>query len=223
MMKIDLHVHSGFSTCASTNYTEAVDSFAEQSMDFVLCNHYNALYTTPYGGAYKESELPYKFVEEFYKAKEYGEKKGVKVFFGIEVAIVMPDCPYAEFLIYGATPQFLLDHPKMYELSQDELYKLCSDNRLMLVQAHPFRKEQGHFPHDMTKVDGVEINCHYRFLKEEQKVRALAKEHDLIITCGSDFHKVGQQGTGGIICKDVMDENELKDVLLKGEFEIFTR
>lgn len=222
-MKIDLHVHSGFSVCASTNYIEAVDLFAEQGMDFVLCNHYNALYTTSYGGAYPESKLPNRFVEEFYKAKEYGLTKGVKVFFGIEVAIVMPDCPYAEYLIYGATPQFLLDNPRMYELSQDQLYKLCKDNGLMLVQAHPFRKEQGHFPHDMTKVDGVELNCHYRFLREEQKVRELAKNNNLIITCGSDFHKAGQQGSGGIICQDVNSETELKDVLLSGKFEIFLR
>ena len=207
----------------TTNYVEAVDCFAQVGMDFVLCNHYNALYTKPFGGAYEADEYPKRFVDEFYSAKRYGLTKGVKVFFGIEVAIVMPDCPYAEFLIYGATPEFLLAHPKMYDLSQDELFELTQKNGLMLVQAHPFRKEQGHFPHDCTKVDGVEINCHYRFLREENKVRELGAKYDLAVTCGSDFHKKGQEGTGGIICGDVSSEQELKDVLLSRNFQIFTR
>lgn len=221
-MKLDMHVHSGFSECAQVTYRDAVDAFASIGENFVLCNHYNALYTRGYGGRYGE-EYPRKFVEEFYNAREYGVSKGIKVFFGIEVAICMPDCPYAEFLIYGARPQFLLDHPLVYELSQRELYELCEENSLLLVQAHPFRKEQGHFPHDMKYVHGVEINCHFRFLREEEKVRRLAEENKLIVTCGSDFHMMGQQGAGGIICGDAQNEEELGEILKSNKFEIFTR
>ncbi|MCH5164264.1 MAG: PHP domain-containing protein [Clostridiales bacterium] len=222
-MKIDLHVHSGFSVCASTDYVEAVESYDAAGINFVLCNHYNALYTVSYGGAYTRADYPKRFVEEFYRTHDLGDRYGVKVFFGIEVALSLPDCPYAEFLIYGAQPQFLLDNPYIYELSQQELYKLCKKNDLMLVQAHPFRKEQGHFPHDLKCVDGVEINCHYRFLREEEKVKEIAKNNNLIITCGSDFHKKGQEGAGGIICRDVANEHELKTILLNNEFEIFMR
>ena len=222
-MKIDLHVHSGFSICASTNYIEVVESYAEAGINFVLCNHYNALYTVDYGGQYSRTDYAKRFVEEFYRTRDNGERFGIKVFFGVEVALCLPDCPYAEFLIYGAQPQFLLDNPYIYELSQQELYKLCKNNYLMFVQAHPFRKEQGHFPHDLKCVDGVEINCHYRFLREEQRVRELAKTNNLIITCGSDFHKKGQEGAGGIICRNVDNESELKTILLKNEFDIFMR
>ncbi len=222
-MKIDLHVHSGFSICASTTYKEAVELYAQANINIVLCNHYNALYTTPYGGAYSKHDYPLRYVEEFYRTRDYGDKLGVKVLFGIEAAICLPDCPYAEYLIYGASPEFVLDNPRLYELDQKELYALCKQNDLFLVQAHPFRKEQGHFPHDMKSVDGVEINCHYRFLREEERVRALAKENNLIITCGSDFHTAGQQGAGGIICEDIKDEKELKDVLTKNDFRIFMR
>ena len=222
-MKIDLHVHSGFSVCASTNYKEAADAFAEQNMHFVLCNHYTACYTRPYGGEYSVDEYPVRFVEEYQRAAEYGKQKGVRVFFGIEVGIVLPDCPYAEFLIYGATPKMLLDCPRLYDLGQRELYDWCKANDLMLVQAHPYRKEQGHFPHDMTLVDGVEINCHFRFLREEERVRKLAAENNLLITCGSDYHRLGQQGAGGIICEDVQTEQELKNVLMSNNFEVFIR
>ena len=51
----------------------------------------------------------------------------------------------------------------------------------------------------------------------------LAKEHNLIVTCGSDFHKLGQEGSGGIICDGVKSEAELKDVLMQRKFEIFMR
>lgn len=222
-MKIDLHVHTGFSVCASVNYVEAVDAYARLGINFALCNHYNALYTKPFGGAYDPDEYPEKFVREFNLARDYGKIKGIKVFFGIEVALCLPDCPYAEFLIYGADPQFILDNPYIYDLNQADLYALSKRNDLMLVQAHPFRKEQGHFPHDCARLDGVEINCHYRFLREEEKVRALAKKYGLIITCGSDFHNLGQEGAGGIICDEIKDEKGLKDILLNNDFEIFMR
>ena len=222
-MKIDLHVHSGFSVCASTTYREAVDLYSEAGIDFVLCNHYNALYTTSYGGAYSERDYPKRYVEEFYLTRDYGKQKGVNVLFGIEAAITLPDCPYAEYLIYGASPEFLLENPCLYKLGQRELYALCKENDLFFVQAHPFRKEQGHFPHDMKSVDGVEINCHYRFLREEQRVRDLAAKYDLVITCGSDFHIRGQQGAGGIVCDDVKDEKDLKKVLSENKFGIFMR
>ena len=162
-MKIDLHVHSGLSECASVNGTEAVDAYKKIGVNFVLCNHYNALYTKELGGRYDRRSYPSVYIDEFYSVKEMGKLNGVNVFFGIEVALTLPDCPYAEFLIYGAEPQFLLDNPYMYELSQAELYALVKRSGFMLVQAHPFRKEQGHFPHDMKCVDGVEINCHDRF------------------------------------------------------------
>lgn len=222
-MKIDLHVHSGFSTCASVTYRQAIDAYASVGINIVLCNHYTSLYTKALGGAYSKEEYPLRFVEEFYRTRDYGEENGVKVFFGMEAAISLPNCYYAEFLIYGASPEFLLDNPYIYEYDQKELYDLCKKNDLFLVQAHPFRKEQRHFPHDMKCVDGVEINCHYRFLREEQKVRELAKNNDLIITCGSDFHTLGQQGAGGIICRDIADEKDLKKVLSANEFEIFMR
>lgn len=222
-MKIDLHVHSGFSICASTDYKEVASAYAEAGINFVLCNHYNALYLSEYGGAYSRKDYPRLFVEEFYRTRDEAERKGVKAFFGIEVALSLLDCPYAEFLIYGAQPSFLLENPFIYDMGQKELYELCKQKGLMFVQAHPFRKEQGHFPHDCKCVDGVEINCHYRFLREEERVRELAAKHNLIITCGSDFHKLGQQGAGGIICNDVVDENALKEVLLSNEFEIFMR
>ncbi len=222
-MKIDLHVHSGLSECASTNYIELVDAYKDAGITPVLCNHYNALYTKEYGGKYDRRSYPSVYVDEFYRTVDYARSKGLDVFFGIEVALTLPDCPYAEFLIYGATPDFLIDNPTMYDLDQAQLYDLVKGNGLMLVQAHPFRKEQGHFPHDMKKVDGVEINCHYRFLREEERVRKLAEENDLIVTCGSDFHRKGQEGSGGIICDKVKSEAELKNTLLNNKFEIFTR
>ena len=222
-MKIDLHVHSGFSICAATDYKEAVSVYSEAGINFVLCNHYNALYTKAYGGQYSREDYPKRFVEEFYRTQDYGAQKGLKVFFGIEVALSLPSCPYAEFLIYGASPSFLSEHPYIYDLGQKELYELCKQNDLVLVQAHPFRKEQGHFPHDPKYMDGVEINCHYRFLREADKVRELAAKNNLIVTCGSDFHKIGGQGAGGIICRDVYNEQELKKILSNNEFEIFMR
>lgn len=224
-MLIDMHVHTaGISDCASASYREMIDDCAAHGVAaVVLCNHYNALYLVENGGRHERCDYVEDYIAEYNSARAYGESKGVKVLFGVEVALVLWDCPYAEFLLYGITPDILRRHPYIYELNQQQLYELMHSEGVLVFQAHPYRKEQGHFPHDMRAVDGVEINCHYRFLREQQKVNRLAEEWGLLISCGSDYHKVGQAGTGGMLFDEIADEKDLAMRLSRGEGEIFLR
>jgi len=225
-MLFDLHVHTAnISSCARSPYDEMVDSFIKAGYSgVVLTNHYNFLYTKEYGGKYDKKDYPKIFIEEFFKAKDYGKERGLEVLFGVEVAISLPKCPYAEFLFYGLTPQEFLRYADMYEYDQKGLFEVANKENALLIQAHPFRSEQGHMPHDPKLLHGVEINCHARFLRNEDKVTALANENNLLITCGSDYHVDFQAGSAGVDFFDKpKDEKDLANKIRRGEYKIFVR
>ncbi len=225
-MLFDLHVHtSGISNCARSDYREMVEGYVEAGFGgVVLTNHYNFLYTKEYGGEYTQAEYPDVYLDEFYRAREYGKERGLRVLFGIEVAISLPKCPYAEFLYYGLAPEGLRQYADMYKYDQRGLYEVAKKEGALLVQSHPFRIQQGHFPHNPKLMDGVEINCHARFLRDEERVRALAEENDLIITCGSDYHVAFQAGSAGVDFFDPpRDERELAQRIKTGGYKIFIK
>ena len=225
-MLFDLHVHTaGMSNCARSPYQEMVDEYVKAGYGgVVLTNHYNFLYTVPYGGAYWASDYPKAYLDEFYRARDYGAKKGLKVFFGREVAISLPKCTYAEFLYYGITPDEFLRYADMFEYDQKGLFEVANKCGAVLVQSHPFRIQQGHIPHDPKFMHGVEINCHAKFLRDEDKVRAFASEHNLLVTCGSDYHINFQAGCAGVdFFENPIDEKDLATKIKNGEYKIFIK
>ena len=222
-MLIDLHTHtSRISVCARADYRDLVDEHLAAGYDgLVLTNHFNKQYVDGTVGGYSADFYPRAYIEEFERARAYAAKKAFKVLFGMEIALTLPDCPYAEFLLYGIEPRFLTVHARLYELDQRSLYLLCQENGILVVQAHPFRREQGHFPHDAAYLDGVEINCHPRFLRQESLVREFAARHGLIVTAGSDYHVAGQAlGAGVELPRSIDSEKELAAALRRGGYKV---
>ncbi len=196
-LKIDMHVHtSGVSKCSRVSVKEAVDYKLLDGYDgFVLTNHCQSFYyLASEHGKYIEGLLT-----EYKRAKEYGDKKGFKVFLGIEVTLVNPF--YSDWLLYGATEEFLKDTPCLYKLSQRELYALCQDAGVLLVQAHPFRGDTGYCddmkPGYADALDGLEINCTPGDFLTKEKVLRWAKENGKFVTCGTDYHFRDNRVKGG--------------------------
>jgi hypothetical protein len=94
-----------------------------------------------------------------------------------------------------------------------------------MVQAHPFRTEQGYAPADMNLVHGIEIyNPHPLFDPKVEKAIALAEEHNLLKTAGSDFHVVSQAGNSAMIFPDdVIDQFMIRDYLKSGNIKIYSK
>ena len=197
-LRVDMHVHtSGVSTCSAISALEAVDLKQAEGYDgFVLTNHCQAwYYPEAEHGAYVE-----RVIDEFKRAKEYGDKKGLKVFLGLEVSINDPF--YSDWLLYGVTEEFLRNSPCFYKLSQRELYSLCRDNGVVLVQAHPYRGNTGYCedmkPGYPDALDGVEINCTHGDFLTKEKVLLWAKENGKLVTCGMDYHGPSERVKGGV-------------------------
>lgn len=201
-MKIDTHTHtSGVSFCSEVSPQQFVERYREEGYGAViLTNHYSKMYMRRYGDTWEEQIRVY--TEEYRTAARAGEAIGLQVWLGAEVAISTPQSPYVEFLLYGIDEEFLRNTPRLYDKTQAELYELCHAANALLFQSHPFRDEQGHFPQDPAYLDGTEINCHPYFLRHEDKVRAFADRHDLMLVCGSDFHYAYQAGTAATIVPD---------------------
>lgn len=201
-MKIDTHTHtSGVSFCSEVSPEEFAQRYKDVGFGAVLLtNHYSRMYMFRYGDTWKEQIEVY--LGEYKKVKEAGERLGLPVLLGAEVAISTPQSPYVEFLLYGADEEFFLANAALYDKTQAQLYKLCHDNGVLLFQSHPYRDEQGHFPQDPEFMDGTEINCHPYFLRHEEEVRAFADKHNLMLICGSDFHYAYQAGTAATMVPD---------------------
>lgn len=216
-MLIDPHVHSsGISPCSKRTPEKLIAEYVVDKMDgLVLTNHCDQNWIGRLGfDNYGDWCKAYN--EEYYKTKALGEKYGIKVFFGIEVTALYNIAVH--YLIYGMTPDELIGSPELYTFSQEELYNYCKEKDYALIQAHPYRN--GASPQDPRFLDGVEINCHpnYKFTMERE-LRAFAAEHNLKLTCGSDFHgdTYKPRQCGIYVPDSITNEKELKDFILKSQ------
>lgn len=180
-MLVDAHIHTaGISLCSRIPAPQLVDiCLADRLGGIVLTNHYKAAHVCGDFDTWRR-----RYVEEYEITRELGAKKGLKVFFGVEVT---PDeMPQNDFTIYGLTPEDILTSDPLFRLSLKDLSEFVHKRHALLYHAHPFRRTE---PVDAAFLDGTEINCHplYRTCAEE-KVRAFADANRLRLSCGSDYH-----------------------------------
>ena len=210
-MLIDMHAHSsGISRCCQSPYDVIMKIALENGMDgIILTNHYEIGYVKEGGPA----ELAERYINEFLAAEGYGKEIGCKVFFGIEVTMVL--YPKVHMLVYGVSTDFLKENPTLYSMTQEELYKLVKANGGTLVQAHPFRG--GTTVLDPKFLDGVEINCHPIYKKSyAEELIEIAEKNGLYLTSGADFHDDTpyRAKCGMYLPDDIKDQFELRDYLL---------
>lgn len=198
-MLIDMHAHSsGISTCCQIDGKDMVVVAKNAGMDgIVLTNHYTSHYLLDENDV---DNLAKRYVDEYYYVKKEGEKIGFKVFFGIEVT--MSKHNDIHMLVYGVEPSFVIKNPRLYDLTQKELYELVHKHNGILVQAHPFRKGIDVLL-DLKYLDGVEANCHPLYdATHINKLNKIAKENKLLLTCGGDFHNDTHRAKCGVYLSD---------------------
>ena len=183
-MLIDMHTHSsGISGCCRLDIFGIVEAAKNAGLDgIILTNHYHSEGHLDYAsqGDYVES-----YIKEYHDAKAYGEKVGLKVFFGVEVTAEFME--RIHLLVYGVAEDFLRTNPHIYNLSLKELYELIHENGGILVEAHPFRHNCPIL--DTNYLDALEINCHPLYKTTHfEDVKTGALNGGVKLTCGSDYH-----------------------------------
>ncbi|MBQ4623437.1 MAG: hypothetical protein IJB51_02710 [Clostridia bacterium] len=182
-MLIDPHAHtSGISRCCRIPAPEVIEHAKSVGLGgIILTNHYQKSYLENDDAA----AFAAAYVKEYEYAKACGDEAGFAVYFGVE--LTMDFDTRLHMLIYGVEPSFVLENPRIFELSLPELSHLIHENGGILVQGHPYRG--GATPQDPRYLDGIEVNCHPIYKNShEDDVTEIAMEHNLILTSGGDYH-----------------------------------
>ena len=219
-MKIDMHTHSKPISACAHHEPELIPAMHKNAGNdgIVLTNHcYPHHFERLTHDLKEQAEL---YVETFRRCEKAGKEIGIRVYFGCEVKLITLEHK-PEFLLYGITEELFLESFPLYSLNQKELFDFCNEHDIVMVQAHPFRKEQGYFPADINYMHGVEVyNPHPSF--EARVDEALAFAGDKIKTAGSDFHISSQAGRAGMVFeREPKDQLDLRDMLKNREGKIF--
>ena len=197
--KYETHLHTrGPSRCAVSTGDEQAAFMKEQGYQgIVVTDHFFN------GHSGIDPDLPWEERVEQYcagyeAAKAEGDRIGLDVFFGIEWNFHQD-----EFLLYGVSKEWLLNHPDMLSWTHMELFEEMNRINGLMIQAHPFRdREYVRKIHVYPElVHGIEVTNAGHLAYNDRFAYEYAKHYRLHCTSGSDLHvsRVPARGLRGII------------------------
>jgi predicted metal-dependent phosphoesterase TrpH len=215
MFKMDMHVHtSEVSACGQISAKDGVKLYIQSGYQgVVITDHYTKDYFDNTGASNWNDKID-QFLTGYHKAKEEGQKLGLTVLLGIEIRFV--ENP-SDYLVYGIPEEYLKENPKLYELGIEKFYEKIKNEDILVFQAHPYRT--GMVVANPSYLHGVEgFNGNDRHESSNEKAVRFAKENNLLMSSGSDFHQLEDLAKGGIIFKqDITSVEELVSGLKHGE------
>jgi len=224
VFKFEIHLHtSACSGCGRSTAKAMTEAAIEHDYSgIVITNHFY------HGNTCINRELPWKefvapYAEDYYNAREYGEKKGITVFFGIEEVYE----PGKEMLIYGLNPESIADCTEFRDMNPKQMSNFVHQNGGLTVCAHPFRNRayipNPDSPPDASIFDGAECYNHFNPPEENLKAFVFAKNTGLFMTSGCDIHHHGDFGNAGIeFFEEIKSYEQFLTLLKKGEYKLIT-
>lgn len=223
MYKLEMHVHtSPTSRCSTTKACIAAERYIKAGYHgIVLTNHIN---NSTY--LYRE-EMPWKEkVDHFvrgYEDMQHAAGNELKVIFGCEINLTPLGAPSYisnDYLVYGATPEWLYQAGDVRRMSLKELSDCVHSAGALLVQAHPFRYTT--IIMDDRLLDGVEVfNGNHNHDSHNYLTELWAQKKGLIRTSGSDFHCPDDPICAGIMTEYPVEDGEtLLQTLRSGSYQI---
>ncbi len=211
--KTELHAHtSPASGCSQITPEYMVKAYKALGYTCVaLTNHF--IFDDLAPAADKISRI----LDDYEKTKEIGDKAGLNIILGAEIRFLEN---FNDYLIYGIEEGELDAIYPMLEFGIDNFYKVYKNDKNVIIQAHPFRESCT--PANPDSIDGVEVfNVHPHHNSKIAVAAKFAKEHDKIITVGTDFHHHGHEGLSAILTKEpITNSYQLADVLKKRDYLI---
>jgi hypothetical protein len=190
----ELHAHtSPVSNCSEVSPEECVKAYAELNYDgIVITNHFTPDLLTRFKNA---GECASWYMEDFKNAEEAGKKYGIKVVLGMEIRFTDN---INDYLVHGIDESFVERAYDFLDKGLHTFYQAMHSNDILILQAHPFRDKMVRA--DLCDLDGIEaFNMHPGHNSRIGFASKYAKEHDLLITAGTDFHHPGHQGMGATV------------------------
>ena len=132
-MKLEMHAHDcEVSQCAVITAKDLVDGYKDAGYDgIVITNHFDQMTLHILGATPEEQWKAY--MRGYELAKEEGERVGLTVILGMEVRL---NCGPEDFLVYGATEEFIREHMDLCGCSQKLLSPVLWWQNWMLLSPH---------------------------------------------------------------------------------------
>ncbi len=212
-MKIELHAHTSESSgCGKMPAEELIGRFRGAGYDTVVI--------TDHLLGRKDTDEPVRervnrWLKGYRAARAAGERIGVHVLLGAEVRFASrPE----DILVYGMKEEYA---GWMFELMDSDMpmskfYEEMKARGLIVVQAHPFRKNLR--PIDQKYLDGSEVyngNARHRNHMELAEYFAHQGGMSFLKTSGSDAHQTMDVARGGVISPQTITTNEELVAFLK--------
>ena len=203
MFKTETHLHTKDSSpCGFIKAITMVRRYAEAG--------YSTLFITDHltgGFSDKLGDLPWNdkvtiFLAGYYRARLEGEKLGVRVLMAAEVGL--RDYPKNHYLVYNIDKAFLEKCEHIFDMNIEQFCDFAHAHGAFVVQAHPFR--DGHcFPTPQC-IDALEVhNPNPRHENDDERCMAVAAEHHLPMTAGSDAHRDEDVTGTGILTEEKIE------------------
>lgn len=207
----DMHVHTfETSSCAIIKALELVRLYKDVGYQgIVVTDHFFADYFENLTVQSWEEKID-KFLEGYKNAFKEGQEIGLDVFLGIELQF---NEGKNDYLVYGIDEDFLKANNELYRLGLIRFKELVKAQDILIYQAHPFRSWVT--PAKPSLIDGIEVfNGRLEFDSSNDKALVYAKNNDLKMISGSDFHQIEDLASGGIILpKQIKSNKDLVKVL----------
>ncbi len=217
----EMHTHTKeVSTCAVAFAEDLINSYKDSEYSgFVITNHMNPDTFSCIGmsDASWDKKIDH-FMAGFDAVKKAADKRFV-VLLGMEIRFY--NTPNNDYLVYGVTEEFLRSNGDLMALTPKQFSKICKENGLLFLQAHPFRR--GMSVTDWNILDGYEIfNGNPRHESNNDIAEIWAKKHNkTIVVSGSDFHEIGDACVGGVYFENpINNNNDLLRELRKGNYTL---
>ena len=222
--KYETHLHSSpVSRCATSSLSDSLPFYKKLGYDGVfVTNHF---LNGNIGGDKNMSrqELLEFYCQDYFDGLKIARETGIKLFFGVE----MTYDGLADFLIYGLSPEWYLEHPEILDLSTNHLLEFLKMNKAYIIHAHPFR-DRAYTPaiHLFPKyIDAVETLNACNLPNENKLAEAYAKLYKFSTFAGSDNH-IGsaQKKLAGIITNEPINSEEDFVSIMKGKkYKLFIK
>ena len=199
--KYELHCHTGcVSQCGRVQPEEIVKLYKKKGYNgIVVTDHYSPL-------TFRPNWCPQKQVD-FYLDGYRRMKKAAGEDFNVLLGMELRHYGTAnDYLVYGVEDDFLYSAGNLMVPWEKKAFKMLHDRGYMIFQAHPFRP--GIRRCNPELIDGIEVYNGKCNRKENEKAMNWARENNLLVCSGSDFHTIKNLALGGIETDEPINNND---------------
>ena len=209
--KTEMHAHTTpASACSQIPVEDEIRIYSELGYDsIVICNHF----MSDYHG--DKDEAVAVMLKDYHDACRHAKKYGINVILGCEIRFTES---FNDYLLFGIDEDFFSEAFDYLNRGIAVFSKWFRNNDRVLIQAHPFRN--GCNIIDPKYLDGIEtFNVHPGHNSRVAVASQYAKEHDMIVSVGTDFHHPTHEGLSALLTKEpVTNSFELVKVLRSRDY-----